>query len=113
METKERLEETEKELELAKDRAQTVGLRIHERAMKISTVLGWGVFWTLLVLFVFGLLIQFTDRIISPPAGIKIPLLVLTVVLGTMNVVTGFNIRGFREKMVTFIASKIEVYLKG
>jgi hypothetical protein len=112
LETKDRLEETAAELELAKNETAELKLRIHERAKKISTILGLIIFWTLVAIFIFGLLIQITDRIITLPTYLKIPLLVVTIVLGILNIATGLNIKGCRDRIVTLVTSMIKGFFQ-
>lgn len=112
LETKDKLEETKRDLDLSRDKIESMERRISERASRIAKVVGRFIFFLLIALFVTGLLVQVTGISKPLPLGLRIILWVITAILGTMNVVTGFNIKGFQDSIEEWISIKLVSYFK-
>lgn len=112
LETQDELEKTKHELVSSRNITESIERRIRQRAMNIASLLGRLFFGILVVLFVVGLLVQVMGGTSLIPTKLRIFLLAITIILGIMNVVTGFNIKEFRDRIVRLIASKTESYFR-
>jgi hypothetical protein len=112
LEIKDTLEKTEKDRDLIRDKIELLEHRIDEGAMGMAKIAGWCIFILLVILFTSGVLIQFFGTVNLLTPFLKVILLTITCIIGIMNVVTGFNFKGFRDRMVKWIAYKLVSYLK-
>ena len=106
IEAKEKLEKSERDLAFSKEETGMLKDRIHNRANSFAKIVGWAVFFGLGVLFVVGILFQ-TFEIKKLPQGARVLFWVITGALGALSVLTGFNIRGLREKIIKWVESKL------
>jgi hypothetical protein len=113
LEAKEKLEEAERDLEISENGFESLKRQINQRAEGFADVIGWILFVVLCVVFVTGLLIQVIATDIVLPFRLKMALLALTVILGSLNIITGFNVKGFRDKIKQWLTFKLVSFLGG
>jgi len=109
METKAKLEDSERDLEFSREEYVTLKDRIHNRAEKWAKMTGWLCFFLLGGLFLVGSWIQIYEIYETKmlPQGVRILFFVIIIVLGAASVLTGFNIKGFRGKITKWVEAKL------
>lgn len=111
VEEKEKHIKTREELVTTKEDIGLIKAGIEKRAEQISSVIGRISFGVLLVLCICGILAQFSPGFIWQKTWLRVGLIVIVVLFGLFNVATGFNIKGFRDTVKTWIKARIIAYL--
>ena len=105
-------EKTKAELEkISSDKARLEG-NIGQKANRIALLLGKIAFWIFTILTAIALAINFFPAYFNPNKVLKIVLWVFIGVMTLFNLSTGFNIIGFRDKLIIRIESKILNWLQ-
>ncbi len=106
-----------KELEKEKEKHKETRNRLEDtefrtnsfisRVEKLSGLIASIITGLLSLLFVVGVVIQFIPGVFSNMSGLRIFLIALTVILGTVSVLNGFNIKNMRTKLKEWINQKL------
>ena len=110
---KEQHAETLSKLDLAKRQKEKIEKSVEVRAEKISNTIGKLLFTAFVLLFVFGTVVQFSPNFLNNQPLYRGMLILITVLLGLLSVATGFNLKGFRDKIKMVIKKRIIEYLIG
>lgn len=110
---KEHHNETAIKLDTTEKEKKGIERNIEKRAEKISAIFGQILFAILLILFIFGTAAQFSHNFLNNHPLLRVILIFITVLLGLFSVATGFNIKGFKDKIKNRIKRKIIEWLIG
>lgn len=106
LEIKEKLERTEQDFTQSKDEYESLKNNILKKAQLVANIVSWSLVSILSALFIIGILYQYfgSSNFWSP---IKVAIFFVTIIIGILNVLTGFNIRGFRKLIEDWVSAKI------
>lgn len=109
IETKAKLEESERDLEFSREEFGMLKDRVHNKAEELAKIIGWLGFFVLGVLFLAGSWLQIYEIYETKklPQGVRALFLVITGALGAASVLTGFNIKGLRGKIIKWVEAKL------
>jgi hypothetical protein len=113
LEARQKLELAESELKQTKEASEVLVHRINGKVKHIANVVGWGLFGLLSTAFAVGLIIQTGKIGESLTTGWVIIVWGVTGIIGLLNVVAGFNIIGFRNSIVSWLAAKLKFFIAG
>ncbi len=110
---KEQHAETLSKLDTATQEKEDIERKVEVKAEKISNTLGKILFIILVILFILGTAAQFFPDFLNNHRLLRIILILITFLLGLLSVATGFNVKGFRDKIKIIIKNKIISWLIG
>jgi len=86
---------------------------IEKRAQQVASIVGWICFGILFLLFTAGIVAQFLPSLLGDNKGLKVISILITILLGLMNVATGLNFKGLRDTVKRWIKDKVIQFFKG
>lgn len=105
-------QETKKKLTQQEEKIQTIQLTLEGKAEKISTFIGKLLFGFSVLIIAFCLFANLFPEYFNLQGRIKIVLWILIGIITLMNLSTGFNLWGMKDKIVNSIKVKVLNWLK-
>lgn len=103
---------TKEQLEIEQERVEKIDSTLKKKSTKIASLIGKFIFYFLSFVVLICLAINLFPEYFPVKQSIKIPLWSIIIVVTVLNIATGFNFGGLRNKIVDFIQKKIYNWLK-
>lgn len=105
-------EKTKKELIQEQEKVQIIQLTLDSKAEKISIFIGKLLFVLSVLIIAFSLFANLFPKRLNLPPAFEIALWILIGIITLMNLTTGFNLWGMKDKVVNLIKIKVLRWLK-